>query len=99
MRLVKVHGGSDVLRNDSIALPELRNAIDLHGEQDRNAHAIQFTRQHDRRGCTPTVPKEYNARPRLFLVAERAIMIAVEHPQNGFVGSSPMPVLEDLNVG
>ena len=42
MRLVKIHGSGDVIGDDTVALPELGDAIDLHRKQHRNTDAIQF---------------------------------------------------------
>ena len=44
VRLIEIGRGGDVIGNDGIVLPEFRNAIDLHGEKNRNVSAIEFAR-------------------------------------------------------
>src|ERR1700757_1123441 len=90
MRLIKVHCLGDIVGDDLIALPRFLDAVDLYRKQHRDSSPIQFARQHDDGRSSPTVAEENDARLRFFLVAEDAIVIAVEEAKNGFVGGSPV---------
>src|ERR1700686_796703 len=97
MGLIKIPCLGDIVGDDLIALPRLLNAVDLHRKQHRDSCSIQFARQHDDGRSSPTVAEENDARLRFFLIAEDAIVIAVEQAKNGFVGGSPVAVLKDLD--
>src|ERR1700686_1120624 len=99
MRLIEIHGRSDVLGDDSVILPWLGHAIDLGGEQHRNPRTIQFSSQQHYSGGSPTVAKENDARPRLFLFAENAVLVQVEEIKNRLVGRLAAAVFEYLDVG
>ena len=99
VRLVEIHRRGDVLRDDAVILPRLGDAVDLYSQQHRDSGAIQFARQHHDRGRSPTVAKENDVRPRLFFVAENAVVIAVEQTKDRVVSGLPVAVLEDPNVG
>jgi len=99
VRLVEVGGGSYVVGDDSIALPELGDAVDLHGEQHGDADAIQFAgEKNDGRG-SPTVAEQDDMGLGLFLVGQDSIVVAIKQAQNGVVGGLPVTILEDLDVG
>src|SRR5690242_4185152 len=53
VRLVEVGGGGYVFRDDSVALPELGDAIDLHGEQYGDADPVQFASEKNNSGGSP----------------------------------------------
>src|ERR1700687_5990064 len=97
MRLIKVHCLGDVVGDDLISLPRFLDAVDLHRKQHGDSCSIQFARQHDDGRSSPTVTEENDARLRLFLITEDAIVIAVEQAKNGVVGGSPVAVLKDLD--
>src|ERR1700686_2983727 len=97
VRLIKVHCLGDIVGDDLIALPGLLYAVDLDRKQHRDSCSIQFARQHDDGRSSPTVAEENDARLRFFLIAEDAIVIAVEQAKNGVVGGFPVAVLKDLD--
>src|ERR1700693_4349312 len=97
MRLIKVHCLGDIVGDDLIALPRFLDAVDLYRKQHRDSCSIQFARQHDDGRSSPTVAEENDARLRFFLIAEDAIVIAVEQAKNGVVGGFPVAVLKDLD--
>src|SRR5579862_8453068 len=78
MRLIKVGGIFNIVGDNAIVLPKLRDTVDLNGEQDRNANAIQFTSEHDYGGGSPTVAEQNNPGPRFLFRGENAVVIAVE---------------------
>ncbi len=43
------------------------------------------------------MPEKNDARLRFLLLAEHAIVIAIEQPKNGFIGSFSVPVFKDLD--
>lgn len=96
--LVKVGGGGDVIGNDAIVLPKLVDAIDLHGQQDGDALAIQFAGEHDNRGRSPTLTVKDDARLSLFVVAKDAVVIAVEQAEDGAIRGFSVTVFENLHV-
>ena len=98
MRLEEIHGGGDVFGNDSIALPEFGYAVDLHGEQHRDAHTIQLASEKNNRRCPPTMTEEDDMGLRFFLIGKDSIVIAIKQAKNLLVGRLPVAILEDLNV-
>jgi hypothetical protein len=67
IRLIKIRGRRYIGGNDLIVLERLGDAIDLNGEQHRNAVSSQFARQRDRFGSSPAVSVEDDAGILLFL--------------------------------
>src|ERR1700716_4690866 len=61
MRLIEVHGLHNVVRNHAVVLPEFGNTIHLHGQQYRDAVAMQLTCEKYYRGASPTVAEQHNA--------------------------------------
>ncbi len=97
MRLIKIHGGGNVLWNEVIGLPGFRDAIHLDRQQHGNPNAIELASQQHYGGASPTVAKQDDAGVGLFLLAEGAIVIAVEQLKNGFVSILAMTILKDLD--
>jgi hypothetical protein len=99
VRLIEVGRRRDILGYDGIALPGLRDAVDLNGQQHGNSGAVQFASQHDDGGRSPTVAEENNARLGFFRVAQHTVMIRVEPVKNGVVCVLAVAIFEDLNRG
>lgn len=99
MGLVEVDGGGDVFGDDFVVLPRFRDAVDLNCQQDWNANSVQFAGEHDYGGGSPTVAEEDDAGLRFFLVAEDAVVVAVEFAEDCVVGGAAVAVLEDLDLG
>ena len=61
VRLIEVDRRRNVFRDDSVALPRLGDAVDLHSEQHGDSGTIQFTGQHHDGGRSPTVAEQDDA--------------------------------------
>ena len=99
MRLVEVHRLRDVARNDGIVLPDLGDAVDLHGEQNGNPRLLQVASE-QYGGCgSPTVAEDDNASPSFFFSGEATVVIDIEQAHDRIVGTLPAAVFKDGNVG
>jgi len=78
VRLVEIHGGRDIVRDDSVFLPELANAIDLDGEHHGDADAVKLARQQNDSRTAPALAKKHDMGRRLFLVAKHAVVIGIQ---------------------
>lgn len=96
--LVKVHGFGNIVRDDGIVLPPLRNAINLNGQRNRNPHALQIAREKHGRGRSPTVTEEDDPRVSFFLRAENPVVVSIEQSQHSIKGILPAAVLKNLNI-
>jgi hypothetical protein len=99
VRLVEVHGRSDILGDDAVVLPRLGHTVHLNGQKNGNTNAIQFASQQDGCGRAPAVSEKDDARLFFFVVAQPAIVIAVEQMNDGLICRPAVPVLENMNVG
>lgn len=97
VRLIEVDGGSDVVGNDGVVLPQFGDAVDLYGEQNGNVDASEFARQYDRGRGSPTVAEEHDVGLRFFLIAQEAIVIAIEKADDGLVGLTAVAIFKDLD--
>lgn len=96
--LVEVRSGGYIRGDDTILFPRLGYAVDLHGQQYRNADTIQIAGEHNNSGASPTLTEENDACPSFLLFVQDAIMIAVEKMHDRFVRKFPVPILKHLDV-
>src|SRR5580765_3858351 len=99
VRLVKVHCCRHVFRDDSIVLPELGDAIDLHGQHHWDADAMQIAREEHHRRSAPAMTEQHDVRRGLFFFTKHAVLVGIKQAKDRFEGRLAMPVLEDLDVG
>ena len=98
MRLIEVDGSGDIVGNDSIMLPKLGHAIDLHRQQNRDSSPVQFPRQEHHRSRSPAVPKKDDTRLGFLLFAEASVVVAVQQAEDGPVSLFAAAIFEYLDV-
>lgn len=94
--LIEIHSLLDVGGDQRIVLANLGNAVDLHGEQNRNADVLKAAGEGDDGGRAPTVAKEHDAGGLLFEVGETTVVICVEALTDHFVSIAITAILKDL---
>ena len=99
VRLIEVYGGSDIVGDGAVFLPELGDAINLDREQDGNSTAIQLTSKQDNGRGAPAVAVKNDVSLRFFGVGKSAVVIAIEQVKDGLIRQLSMTVLENANVG
>ena len=99
MRLVKIGGLDDVVRNDPIVLPRLGNRVDLDSEEDRDFVSIEFAGQEYDCRSTPALAEQDDARAGFFFGAEIAVVIFVDEANDAVISRFSMTVLKHLYVG
>jgi len=96
--LIKVHGLGDIVWNDGIVLPNFGDAIDLHGEENRDALAAEVAgEQHGSRG-SPAVAEQNDTGASFFFRGKNAIAIGIEQAEDSGVSLLPAAVLENLDI-
>ncbi len=75
--LVKIHSLGNVLRNQRIVLPNLGDAIHLHGHQNWNILALQIASQQHGCRCSPAVTEQDDSSTGLFRRGKYAIMVGI----------------------
>lgn len=98
MRLIEVDRFRDIGGNHGIVLPELGDAINLHGQQDRNAVSLQIARQQHGSRSAPAMAEEHDVGMSLFGFGESPVAIEVEQMHDRFEGVPAVTVFEDLYV-
>ena len=96
--LVKVHGFGNIVRDDGIVLPPLRNTINLNGQRNGNPDTLQIPREQHCRGGPPAVTEKDDPRVSFFLRAENPVVVSIEQSQHSIKSVSPAAVLKNLNI-
>ena len=96
--LVEIYRLPDVGWNYFIVLTDLRNAIDLNGEKDRNTSLFKFSRQRNCLRCSPAVAEYHDAGIPFFLRRKRPVIVNVQPPLNFLIGLLAITIFKRLNV-
>lgn len=86
VRLVEVYGFADVGRDAPVVFAGFFDAVDLNGEQDGDAETVEFAREVDSFGCSPTVAEKDDAGCAFFAFAQLAVVAGIERCKDGAKG-------------
>ena len=98
VRLVKIGGLFDVGGDERIVFADFGDAVDLNGEEHRDAVGLQLAGESDRFGAAPAVAVDDDAGALFFFGREFAVVVGVEKTQNFLVGLFAAMVFKNFHV-
>jgi hypothetical protein len=96
--LIKIDGCRDIAGNDGVVLPDFGYAIDLDGEQNRDAGTLQIAGEQHGGGGSPTLTEKDDVGAGLFLGGKSSVAVGVEQLQNRVIGAPAAAVLEYAHI-